>query len=149
MPNPVDDQEQQGAPAGFAEAALAQIAFRQERIEALLTQVETLTRERDEARALINAAIEETEPPLNDGVWCGSLPEAVAATADRALTAEAEISALRKALEPTAIEAVLRKHIKVDATGLNPHVVRAFIYGFDDAAAEIVALLNHGSGANG
>ena len=106
MPNPVDDQEQQGAPAGFAEAALAQIAFRQERIEALLTQVETLTRERDEA---LQHASNLRDRLGEAGVEIMAETKACTAAEARALTAEAErddlltqLRAAHRALEPFA-----------------------------------------------
>ncbi len=41
---------------------------------------------------------------------------------------------------PEMIEAILRRHIKVDATGLSPSVASAFIVGIEDASREVAAL---------
>ncbi len=41
---------------------------------------------------------------------------------------------------PEMIEAILRQHIKVDATGLAPAVASAFVVGIEEAAREISAL---------
>ncbi len=41
---------------------------------------------------------------------------------------------------PEMIEAILRRHVKVDATGLSPAVASAFIVGIEDASREIAAL---------
>lgn len=38
------------------------------------------------------------------------------------------------------IEAIIRKHVYCDATGLSPHIASVFLHGFDKAAEEITAL---------
>jgi hypothetical protein len=38
------------------------------------------------------------------------------------------------------VEAILRKHIKVDATGLAPAIASAYVVGFEEAAREIAAI---------
>lgn len=39
-----------------------------------------------------------------------------------------------------AVEAILRKHIKVDATGMAPDIASAYVVGFEEAAREIAAI---------
>ncbi|MBB4799707.1 hypothetical protein HNP32_003467 [Brevundimonas bullata] len=41
--------------------------------------------------------------------------------------------------ELARIEALLREHIKVDASGLSPAVVRHFVFGFDTAASALLS----------
>ena len=45
-----------------------------------------------------------------------------------------------KADRQTVLASIMRKHIRVDATGLAPAVASAFVFGFDEAAAEIAVL---------
>lgn len=45
------------------------------------------------------------------------------------------------------IEAILRRHIKCDATGLAPAVVSVYLCGFEEAAEEISALSDKRVGA--
>lgn len=42
-----------------------------------------------------------------------------------------------------AIEKEMRAHIKVDATGLNPHIATAFVFGFDKAAKAVAEIVAH------
>ncbi|KQP53075.1 hypothetical protein [Methylobacterium sp. Leaf106] len=45
------------------------------------------------------------------------------------------------AIEAEALQAILKQHIKVDATGLSPAVASAFVTGFDEAVEAIRSAL--------